>query len=340
LFASLGRRGLAEVFTAAVQALAPLWVSDRHVGMAVRYGNAMYATLDPNAWGYTHGVQDAVPVYTQATQDHYRAAAIPFGMAAGLPLVRQARSGEVVHVVGVDGEAAFTSEPLRVEQVSPDSRRFWLTAPLDDVTSPYFGGLVLAVSDCAVVGQYVTSERTGRGLMARCVSFLPRSASAAEPVRIVASVSHHVHPVVWPQTVLTDFFSNDVATVRTYSEVGRSAAQAAVLVELARVGRVEVAAAVVARWEEPQWATTRLQDGDVARLVTMTGGRLTPVQQLEYVFAFLGIVAVYEGYDALLPLLGQFGWFEAPPESGGLSNRTSVVSPVSAGRMTPTGKRG
>jgi len=119
-----------------------------------------------------------------------------------------------VFVIGVDAEGTYYSNvKAKVLHVGLSAKSFTISSVDVPGASPLVGGLVVATSDAAVLGQYVahhTSHALGEGGL--CVAF-PVVGKAGSPrldtpEAVVSRVFPMLNPGAWPDGMLEEVFTH------------------------------------------------------------------------------------------------------------------------------------
>jgi len=128
------------------------------------------------------------------------------GAAEAPAVVRRPNPRESVFVIGRDSESPYFSELTTVTHVGVAARTFSLAA-MSESQFPYEGGLVMAVSDAAVVGQYVGSKASiSQGLVSYCcsVEITAKGIPTLSLVEHLASKFPMLSPTSWTEDVVEE----------------------------------------------------------------------------------------------------------------------------------------
>jgi len=143
-------------------------------------------------------------------------------MQAAVPcLTRKPTHGEAVYILGCDDEGPFMSTKGRIQHIAVQAKHFFVTG----IAEPDWcltGGLVLAESDCAVLGQMVELKTSvAMGLGAFCVGFPETKSSSPDIViaDVLAQKFPMLHTYAWPVALLEEVFTHSSAL--GYSDIDR-----------------------------------------------------------------------------------------------------------------------
>jgi hypothetical protein len=309
LYASFQRRGLESVVSSVASAIEPLYVGKQHVAAALVVGPGLLrTTVNPEV------VPASMPgsrgVFRPAGVDKYEAL-VEFAVHRVIGFVRDPVVGEEVCVMSKDEKGAYFSQVLVVTKLGSDSTSsFWLGG-LPSGEFEFSGGVVLALADAAVVGQYVARE--GGSDLARCASAVSRSASAAVESSVVVAVRDafpDLHPVAWDRSQLEGIFSLDSRLLSQYVALGKTAVRSSVMLQLARQGDEEGMVALARCLEGPGWLLGKAIDCRFVQLFDLVSdkgsSRVTHGKLVDVFLALLGMAAVFEdeaGFRAFVTAL-------------------------------------
>jgi len=214
-------KGLGKYVEGVFDSLVPLFFRDAHVGHAVGGLGGCVTSMDPNAVPLSVAPGATPFVYTEMRPFLYGS----MELKLPTPLLRRAPSYyERVVVVGKDSDGPYYSEVTRVMHIGAGGANFSLETLDKDVELPYEGGLVMALSDAAVLGICVRQTSSPRlGVVEFCVPYPADSQSVTLDFRPVsdylAKKYPMLHPSSWPVGVLEEVVTH--SSCQTYVESGR-----------------------------------------------------------------------------------------------------------------------
>lgn len=217
VYTALKDRGLGRVLDRAVEVMEPIYKGTVHVGMGYHHKGQLRTTCD---------VRDTLVVGTarrglefSPAGDGLYAASTPNAspkFADGPMLVRKPQWGESVFVVGRDDAGPYVSKIVKVLHLGLGAKTFVIGNVTAGDSLPLAGGLVVAVSDASVVGQFRSGICTEvYGLATNCVG-IPGDAGAGsttwEEVRDkLKTLFPMLNPKDWPDSLIEECFTHSSA---------------------------------------------------------------------------------------------------------------------------------
>lgn len=209
-------RGLGRYIDVVMGSCQPLYSRGVHVGLGYTNGRDLYTTCDPGVYPLSLG-RDGRPLVFEAVGDfRFRTLAGEID-TPGPMLYRKPNYFEKVAIVGRDEQGPYYSPTSRVVHIGVGSKNFSLEGFPEDDTLPYVGGLVVALSDSAVIGQFVrrtVSESLGE--VEFCVNVLaehvtqstPKVAAEIDHVEVIAKAFPMLSPGVWDAGLVREVFTH------------------------------------------------------------------------------------------------------------------------------------
>jgi len=240
VYVQMKERGLGGVVDVAMAAVVPLYSADVHVGMGYPAAGKLYTTCDPDIAPLTPLGETAPLVFDR--EGPYYVASYP--SEAGPAVTRNPSYGEKVFIVGRDADGEYVSSfQAKVVHIGVSSSWFQI-AGLDLAAAlPLQGGMILAVSDAAVVGVFKSSAYDARfGEVGQCVSTpkVPTVVAVRErPEAVLQRVFPFLRPDAWPEGVAASVLTHASAgesSVTSYAMVGDSAMRSVLWVRLLEAG--------------------------------------------------------------------------------------------------------
>lgn len=218
LVSELREKGLTQYVRAATEAIDPVYSGVSHVGMGFSSQGKFVTTCDPDAGPLRVG-RDSVPsTFEEVGKEQYVTKAS--NPSRGPLLYRKPTYGEKVFVLGKDDEGPyFSSRESRVVHIGLSARSF-VIGPVDALSPlPFVGGLVVAMSDAAVLGQYVRHSVSDLlGEAGSCVTLMGSTAlqvAHSEPAGVVLEKAFPMlHPGAWGEGVLEEVFTHSSTQLR------------------------------------------------------------------------------------------------------------------------------
>lgn len=248
VYVQMKERGLGGVVDTAMAAVVPLYSADVHIGMGYPAGGKLYTTCDPGVAPLTP-LGGAVPLVFDREGPYFVA---PYPDGTGPAVTRKPSYGEKVFVVGRDADGEYvSSSQAKVVHIGVGSGWFQITGLDIAAALPLQGGMILAVSDAAVVGVFKSSAYDARfGEVGQCVATPKASTVVAvreRPEAVIQRVFPFLRPEAWPvgvaESVLTHASAGESA-VASYAMVGDSAMRSVLWVRLLEAG------VPTARWQD------------------------------------------------------------------------------------------
>lgn len=205
-------RGLGAYLEAAIKSIHTLYTGKVVMGMAVGLGDKLVTSCDPDIYPFSLAANGGPVVFTE------REGFLVYGahQGAGAPRVtRRASYYERVVIIGVDGIGPYYSPELRVVHVGVNGKNFSLEG-MNETDLMFQGGLVLALTDAAVLGIYVKKNHNkALGTCEFCVAYpeveRPRSSMEMDEAELAAEVARvfpTLHPGVWKTGLLEEVFTH------------------------------------------------------------------------------------------------------------------------------------
>lgn len=214
VYSQLVERGFKKQLDAAFLSTHPLYTDDMHVGMGFVRGGRLFTACDPQVAPLAMGPTGSAMVFD--VESGYYIAPVVGNLAKGPAVVRAPAYGEKAIILGKDAEGEyFSSKIARVTHVGVGAENFQLMGLDVRNALPLQGGLVLSLTDCAVVGTYFnpTHDRK-RGEVVFCRA-IPRDSSITpieeKPEAALLKVFPFLRPNVWPPGLATQAVTHDSA---------------------------------------------------------------------------------------------------------------------------------
>jgi hypothetical protein len=264
LYSRMKEKGLAKYLQAATSSIRPLYCGPEHVGMAYAAGDRLITTCDPDIGPLSVGRTGVPRVYEDMGKGQYYTVE---HVGRGPSIVRKPNYGEEVFILGKDEEGPyFSSRRSRVIHVGLSAKTFAISDVSQDGALPFTGGLVVAVTDAAVLGQYVRQTATemfgdhGYCLGLRSAVAL-RTANLEPDSVVLEKLFPMLHPSVWDPHLLEEVFTH--SSVQHYSDLSPFNSG---MLPLAYIGNAALKVAVGIHLREMGVPTSRWQVGIQARM--------------------------------------------------------------------------
>lgn len=219
VYRKLKSRGLGRYIDVAMSSIQPLFSRGVHVGLGYVNGGNLYTTCDPGVQPLSLG-EGGLPLVFESTIDfRYRAKVGELGIP-GPMLYRKPSYFEKVVIVGRDSEGPYYSSTTRVVHVGVGSKNFSLEGFSEDDALPFVGGLVIALTDSSVLGQFVrrsNSEVLGDSQF--CVNVAtehvglgsPKLAVEVDLALVVSRAFPMLNTGIWDEKLLEEVFTHSSA---------------------------------------------------------------------------------------------------------------------------------
>lgn len=203
-------RGLGAYLASAINAVHPLYTEKNVMGMAVGSAGRLYTPCDPEVYPFS-SEPDGTPIAFTSKEGFLFTAQVS---DVGSPRVtRRASYYEKVVIIGTDDAGPYYSPELRVVHVGLNGRTFTLEG-IDGTDLVFQGGLVLAMSDAAVLGVYVRKANNRLlGVCEFCVALpeVTTEVKGFDEGRLTTAVMGMfptLHPSVWQAGLLEEVFTH------------------------------------------------------------------------------------------------------------------------------------
>lgn len=209
-------RGLSKVVDSAFGSLIPVYEGPLHLGMAVQLGEQVVTTV-PVDKAVTRLGEKKVPVVYEPSGAPRQFVSKYLYPGATTPMVfRNPEYYESVFIVGMDSEGPYFSQKVDVRNIGVSHSSFTLNV-ISESDLPFVGGLVVAATDAAVLGQYVgTSVSVAAGIGGYCVPVkVVRSKPREDPVEALDALFPFLNCSVWPAEVVEEILSHPSVQVYT-----------------------------------------------------------------------------------------------------------------------------
>jgi len=204
------RKGLSSVVDSVIGSVIPLYAGQAHVGLSVRVADRVVTTFDVERVAVKIGEERISAVFEQSGVSGQYTAKCEVAETTTPVVYRNPEHYEKVVVVGRDSLGPYFSEEVTVVSIGVSHRNFVLSE-VNAAELPFAGGIVMALSDAAVLGQYVRSNVTvGVGLGAYCLPLRPDKRVMA-PHNLVASLQAMfpmLHVSLWPPELVEEVFTH------------------------------------------------------------------------------------------------------------------------------------
>jgi hypothetical protein len=214
------KRGLSRVVDSVLGSLLPVYEGPLHLGMAVQTGDSIVTTV-PVDKAVTRLGDKKIPVVYDPTGIPRQFAAKYSYPGTAVPMVfRNPEYYESVVVAGMDSEGPYFSEKVVVKSIGVSYSSFSISA-MSVSDMPLVGGIVMAVADAAVLGQFVgTSSSIAAGESGFCVPLkLARTTYREDPSAALATMFPFLNCTVWPKELVEEVFAH--SSVQSYTSGSR-----------------------------------------------------------------------------------------------------------------------
>jgi len=206
-------RGLGRYADCVMVSMMPVFAgAGDHVGLGFSAGGKFRTTLDPEVGPMRVGSSLASPSVFEPAPPFSYETTVAVGSVPGPMLYRKPNYFEKVVIVGRDAEGPYFSKTTRVVHVGVGSKNFVVEDVDDPGALPLVGGLVMSLTDCAVLGQFVRATVTtgmGRGVFC-CTVEEPTSLEPATVSleTVVARAFPMLRATLWPSGLLEEVFTH------------------------------------------------------------------------------------------------------------------------------------
>lgn len=341
LYESLRDRGLVGVVNVVAAVMEPVYAQTGAVveqvanAVALSVGS-VYTTVNPDVWSLQDASGKSYAFQVNGVDRYVAQDNAPVGVSVGL--VRKPIVGEQVTVMGKDGDGPYFSQVLRVGRVERGGERFWLDG-LPSGSFVFAGGVVLALADAAVLGQFVMKE--GGAEMSRCVVVADPQGMGTETPSVVAvqTVFPMLHPAAWDVAALDGVVALDPVVLAQYTEIGRSSLKSALMLQLARQRDDARLTAVHSCVHDSVWLMGLAVEGGFVGVLNSAGvfsmQGISQGKVVEVFLSLLGLAAVNEvseNFQAFISTTGLVDRVTRGPTPNQLSAVASRdLSPVFTG---------
>lgn len=213
-------KGLAKYVQGVFDAVSPVYSGKSHVGHAFGFSGGTITTSDPDvaALSLVPGGQPLVFDRHSFCLFESRGVSLP-----GPMLTRAPGYFESVVIVGRDSDGPYYSPVTRVVHIGVGGANFSLEDIETDPLLPYTGGLVMSLTDAAVLGVYVKQSATpSLGLVQFCVGY-PRGGDYSDDrlrraSLVVQSKFPMLHVGSWPSGVVEEVVTHSSMQKYTVSK--------------------------------------------------------------------------------------------------------------------------
>lgn len=324
LYMSFSDRGMEGTIKRVFAAMVPLYQSGVHVGVAVNHAGRSYTTLNPYVWDLATSSGDRLG-FVETRPDLYTTTML---QATSLDNVRKPVVDEQVCVLATDVNGPYFSQVLTVHRTVDNE--FWLGG-IPASAFVFQGGLVVAISDGVVLGQYVMQEASAN--LARCVT-LAQHIVPVLPAEVVVlgEIFPGLNVPAWDPGVLSDITQLEPVALSRYCETGRVALRNALTLQLARQRDESLLPLVGPCVGDDTWLVNFVFTSGLTRILGTRAVGATVGKVAEAFLAIMGLAAVSERADVFADLVASLKAADAVRRPG--SDGGSSMSPTDSVRYS------